>query len=218
MARNNRLPRRRPAGRQRRSARRRVATRRIAHLGNNGPVRVRMPIDPPMRSTTHERHYVIRFQVNYDVDSTTDGWVYGNNNEPITYRFAKRTTGETLSVPFTVKQLFDFHSERYGFDTGVCIAVQSLKVWGPLPPMALRTLLYAYPREGCAPQSYEDVGNGVARARVGINVPILYWYSSPSGTALYDIMFQTGDQTPKFLASDAVLGVVDVSFVARNNK
>lgn len=166
---------------------------------------------------THERHYIIRSQVNYDIDATASGWVYGSNITPVTYRFMKLKLGDDPTLAFTAKELFDFHGERYGFTTGIAVAVQSVKAWGPLPPNPVRLWAYVDPYNGCAPQSYEDVGTGTQRAKLGFHFPILQWFTSPAATEIFKLAYQTGDVSAPMLGADMVLGVVDVSFVARNN-
>lgn len=220
MARNNRQSRRPSRRRPRRSARKSVA-RVIAHVASNGPVPVRVPNDPPRRSLTHERHFTVRVQILYDKDLTEDaGYTYAAHNQTISYRFGKKDKEEYLSVPFTVAQLFAFHARRFGFDTGIAVALRSIKAWGPIPPSPLRLRLHAMPigggLGGTAPQTYEDLGTGVNRAKVGFHLPILTWFIASATTSLAYVELQTGDSSPELYAHDQALGVFDVSLVARN--
>lgn len=219
MARNNR-PSRRPARRRSRRNTRRIATRAIAHVAVNGPVPVRVPNDPPRRSLTHERHFCVRVQLLYDKDYTgTDTYNYGQHDGTINYKFSKKSTDTSLSCPFTVDTLFKFHKARYGFDAGVALALRSIKAWGPIPPSPLRLRLHALPQNGSAPQTYEDLGTGVNRAKVGFHLPILQWYTSVpvvSVPILAEVELLLDDATSTFYGEDAALGCFDVSLVARN--
>jgi len=217
MARKPRVPRRIPRRNGRRNHRRAIA-RRSAHVSTNGPVLLRMPSDPPQRSTAYERSFVIRVLIVYDHDRASgDAWSWPNNNDgPISFSFARNEKATQLELPISVARLFNFHEERYGFNSGIALALRSVKVWGPLPPTDIRLSVTFLAREGRAPQTSEDIGTGMTRPKVGISQPILEWHPASTDDNLCYISFYTGEATPAVLKNDLTLATADISVVARN--
>lgn len=201
-----RTARRRMPRRPRNIRRKQPNVRTISRVYSNAIVPVRMPNDPVKRALTGERHHVTR------LDLIAAGGKTGLDFSAHSFSFLLHM-GSNDTATVNVADLLAMNAKLYG-ESPVAIAVKSVKVWGPdtntSPDTKAHLWLYAGPHT--APQSVEDSGTQMSRAKVGLRVPQLYWMSSADADTT---VFKATLYSAPWPTSLKRIGVIDVSWVAR---